>query len=457
MIRKKYQGGHAALLFAMIIPVLFGVFTLATDGARAVQDKARLEEATEVATLAVAGQNSDDKATQKAIAKKYIEYYFPLAEVPLDQIEVEKLSCEDNDACDKSGSSQRFFQYNVTASVVQKSWFPGNEAIVGLGETYDVKGASVARKYQSEAVDVVLVADFSASMYERWIGGSNRKYQDLKDIIIEVANELKNFNQRTLDRKNTLSVVGFDFYTSRLDRYNNRYFYDHLVCEEEVWHWGEYYYNGRRRVRDRIYDGVQNVRCNSRYPGQNSDEVNYTETVAQIFNTNHFSHQPVSGPITNISQFHDIDLTSSMDTVITELNEYRRFYIGDNGGSGTSSYAGMIRGAQIAMSGDNPRRIIILLSDGQDSYSTTTDRLISAGLCTKIFDTLNQQINSNGDSVKARMVAVGFDYPINSYPQMRNCVGAENVYQAQDEAAIKNRILELITEEIGHLAPSDED
>lgn len=41
---KKQQSGHAAILFVMCIPVLFGVFTLASDGARALQSKARLED-----------------------------------------------------------------------------------------------------------------------------------------------------------------------------------------------------------------------------------------------------------------------------------------------------------------------------------------------------------------------------------------------------------------------------
>ncbi|MEZ8772114.1 TadE/TadG family type IV pilus assembly protein [Vibrio sp. 10N.247.310.17] len=40
----RKQSGHAAMLFAMMIPALFGVFMLGSDGARALQTKARLRK-----------------------------------------------------------------------------------------------------------------------------------------------------------------------------------------------------------------------------------------------------------------------------------------------------------------------------------------------------------------------------------------------------------------------------
>ncbi|MBE4019913.1 hypothetical protein HJ130_13195 [Vibrio parahaemolyticus] len=84
--RLHRQSGHAAILFALFIPLLFGVFTLGTDGARAVQDKARLLEAVEVASLAVAGQGSDNAD----LAKNYLEYYFPSATINNNDIKIKK-------------------------------------------------------------------------------------------------------------------------------------------------------------------------------------------------------------------------------------------------------------------------------------------------------------------------------------------------------------------------------
>lgn len=188
--RIHNQKGHAAILFAMIIPVLFGVFTLATDGARAVQDKARLEEATEVATLAVAGENADSLTAQRATAKKFLQFYFPSATISDNNIEINKKRCEQSKECqaDIKNGKQRFFEYSVQARIQQASWFPGNDAIVGMGDHYNVAGSSVARKYQSEAIDVVFVADYSGSMYDYWDG--QRKYLGLKKVVKEVSSQL---------------------------------------------------------------------------------------------------------------------------------------------------------------------------------------------------------------------------------------------------------------------------
>lgn len=54
------QRGQASILFALMVPGLFGVFALATDGARALQTSARLNDASEMAVLAIAGLNDDN-------------------------------------------------------------------------------------------------------------------------------------------------------------------------------------------------------------------------------------------------------------------------------------------------------------------------------------------------------------------------------------------------------------
>ncbi|OOF10508.1 hypothetical protein BZG79_10490 [Salinivibrio sp. MA427] len=102
--------------------------------------------------------------------------------------------------------------------------------------------------------------------------------------------------------------------------------------------------------------------------------------------------------------------------------------------------------------GANPRRLIILLSDGADNFTDTTDKLIEADMCTNIIEHLNS-LNVDGEPVKARMTAVGFADSEDIPPQMESCVGEDNVFSAENPDEIKNKILELITEEIGHLAP----
>ncbi|OOF06330.1 hypothetical protein BZG79_13615, partial [Salinivibrio sp. MA427] len=210
----RQQQGHAAILFALFIPILFGIFTLGTDGARAVQDKARLEEAAEVASLAVAGAGSDDKT----LAKAYIQDYFPYAEVDDSDITIRKINCENNASC--QDSEQRFFEYQVSAKIHQPTWFPGNETIVGFGENYDVASGAVSRKYHAETVDVVLAADFSGSMAWPWSGENGTgeiRYRMMKEIISEIASELDNFNDYVKgENKNRLAITGFDNFTQKL-------------------------------------------------------------------------------------------------------------------------------------------------------------------------------------------------------------------------------------------------
>lgn len=421
--QKDTQSGHAALLFVLFFPLLFGVFVLGTDGSRALQDKARLEEAVEIATLAVAAENSSNQATQEATATKFIQSYFPQSLV--SSVSVAKIACEQNPKCDQNNPDvQRFFEYQVNVTLSQDSWFYSEDSTLSnMGETYTVGGSSNARKYQSEAVDVILVADYSASMFGEWDGGDEQKFKDLNDIMIEVAEELEKFNGFNVDQKNKLAVVGFDFYTSEGSG-SNRRFAHHIICSGG---------------------------CNNSLPGNNG--VDAPSTVNNIFNLGHASHQYTltQSDVTNISIFETIPLTDNFTNLISKINNLSFFNVPGPGGSGTSSYAGLMKAAQIAIEGKNPRRIIIILSDGADWFSTTTTQLINAGLCTTILDTLNEETTADGKEVKARLAAVGFDYDIDANPQMKNCVGESNVYKAENREEIKNRILELISEEIGRL------
>ncbi|WP_217521567.1 TadE/TadG family type IV pilus assembly protein [Vibrio metschnikovii] len=442
------QSGHAAILFALMIPVLFGVFALGTDGARAVQDKARLLEAVEVASLAVAGQGSDNKV----LAKSYLQYYFPLAKINDADITINKINCEDNPAC--QGQDRRFFEYQVSARISQPTWFPGNDAIIGFGADYKVYDGSVTRKYHSETVDVVLVADYSGSMAWPWNGDGTQvsannpiRYSMMNDIMVQIAGELDKFNEYVQGgNKNRLAITGFDNFTQKRNPVNIQQMlhFDHLICNSSHACHTNCSYNNQNPKR------LICVPWTAR-SGFDTSDVDEAATVNNIFNTNHWPHSTsiltteLASEYRPLSYFYDIELTDDFAGIKSEINS---FVIRGSAISGTSSYAGIIRGAQMAQAGTNPRRLIIILSDGEDNFTNTTNKLISAGLCSTILNTLNSQ-----NDVQARMVAVGFAYDINAYPQMKNCVGEENVFSAKNPEDIKNKILELITEEIGHLAP----
>ncbi|MBF9002234.1 MULTISPECIES: vWA domain-containing protein [Vibrio] len=440
---KNKQHGHAAMLFAMLIPLLFGVFILGTDGARALQDKARLEEAAEMAALAIAGQSGSTDDAHDEMASNYIQYYFPYAEVT--DIETHDIACEDNTDCDPSASaSERFFEYTVAAKISQPNWFSSDTIETSFGDNLTVGGYSSARKYQSKTVDIVLVSDFSSSMFNSVTSARDAKYIELKDIISEVSETLEEYNEKTNTNKNTLSFVGFNSYvygpssisgtktattssTTKTKSYSGYPYYSYLVCKSD-----EINKYGNPHPKE---DGW----CTNSY-----DDIDFSSTVSHIFSSDDYFLPTSTQSSQNV--FYTLDLTSDFESFNNTISGFEP--------DGTTAfYSGLIRGAQIANQGSNPRRLIIILSDGMNTHTDITDTLIANDLCSTITDHLNSLKTVSGDTVKSRLFAIGFGYKVSSYPQMGECVGDDNVYDATDSDSIKDKILELIAEEMGRLSP----
>ncbi|MGF1901670.1 TadE/TadG family type IV pilus assembly protein [Aliivibrio sifiae] len=417
---RKHQKGHAAILFAMMIPALFGIFTLASDGARAIQTKARIEDAAEVATLAISAHNDPDQgnssggsasSTNRQIVTDYINAYISDVDT-IQSIKVYKRSCEEIPECSAGLAigEPRYFEHEVGVQTTQKSWFPGNDAIVGMGESFTTTGHSLARKYQSEAVDVMFAADFSGSMEDRWSGG-NRKYQDLIEIIKNISDELQKFNDlEHNDNDNTMGITAY-----------NKYTYSQ--------------YSGSGSSSGGNYCYLSQGESGGFWGG-----ISIENTINEIWIEKSKDHCNSY----NSGRFNDIPLTSNFDVVNQEVS---RFWPE----GATSSYQALIRGAQLLKYGTNSRRLLIVLSDGNDTDNNLTSSLVSRGMCNDIQQGLESDTTPDNRPIRAQMAVIGFDYDPYSNQALRDCVGAENVYKAEDADDIQNTILELISEEIGHL------
>lgn len=398
------QKGHAALLFTMIIPVLFGIFTLATDGVRALQHKARLGDAAEVAVLTISAKNADNKdmlfdgsgsEINRALASSVISHYFyGQPNVLPNQLKISRLSCADNPECRaglrKGGS--RFYEYRIEAKTRHSTWFPGNESIVGFGDTFTVGHAAKARKYVNKTVDVVFVADFSGSMNYRWNG--RVKIDTLKNVMGNIVKEVEKFDEVT-DGNNMVGIVPFNWYTTDEEGHSlqNAGPYPDVTIRE-LWHKGIY---KSRRYDDR-------------------------------------------------SSFYDIPLTNNYKNFIHQFNSFRANH-------GTASFEGIISGAQMLNNeGKNARRLLIVLSDGDDGHKTAVHRALNdRGYCKQIKQRLSEGKNEKGESHTAKLAVIGFGYPLSDNVELARCVGIDNVYKAENEQEILDKILELISEEIGHL------
>tara|TARA_Y100000588_G_C14134732_1_gene873287 strand:+ start:29 stop:1351 length:1323 start_codon:yes stop_codon:yes gene_type:complete len=427
---RRGQQGHAGILTVLILPALWMLFSMGTDGARGLQDKARLDDALEAAVLAVSAHNDENIGTNgsqvnKDIVNAYVNAYVTDKE-SITGVKITKLDCDNIPDCVSglSNGDSRFFQYEVTASTKHDSWFSSDE---NFGAQFDVSGSSISRKYQDNPVDVVFVSDFSGSMDNGWSGGNQDKYKDLRDVIASVTVELQKFNDNVNLDDNTISFVGYNNYT-KVTQHNC--YLDQLKYKTEV-----KIRRGKIRVETR---------------------VDYSATVNDVFNEKNASNCRTENIYPN-AKFNDILPTTNFTTFNSTVNTFRP-------DGYTASHQGLIRGAQLAMQGTNPRRLIVILSDGADlgdnkvanrgtrSHKGISENLYGQyGLCDKIRNDLNSQTTSDGDDVLSRVAVIGFDYDLDSNKGLKDCAGEDNVFKAQNKTEILAKILELISEEIGHL------
>ncbi len=478
-ISKLKQSGHAALLFAMIAPVLFGVFTLGTDGARALQDKARLSEASEVASLAISAVDASTETVQRRIFTDYIQYYFPHSTVDQSSINVERIICSSTSTeCPLSSGEERYIKYQVTGSISSKSWFPGNNTIVGFGDTYDVAGLATAKKYQSNVVDVTYVVDHSSSMLcspgEPWSNSgctqsnSNSRYNVVKEIIDEVNTELEEFDSKNIiyDQNNNviksqIAYAGFNSYAHQADNSEA-----YAVCDidyrvfntKQDWFW----INGQWRKKTALYDlnyattaSVSNI----------FDSVKTCRTQwSWLGNDYYYNHgySKIEGTFYNLSlSYNYTHFSSAFDTF--------------KASGCTNSVQGLIQGARVVEQAlkngtGNSKQLIIIISDGMDvadgcgdSYGTdaiTTSLVKDYGLCENIRTRLDSYTVSGQGDVETRIALVGFSYlgseGVYANQGLTSCVGNEsNIYSASSGSELKTAILGLISEEYGRLITND--
>ncbi|GAA4902405.1 TadE/TadG family type IV pilus assembly protein [Ferrimonas pelagia] len=460
MTRYARQKGTATILFAILIPALFGMFVLGIDGVKALQDKARLLDATEAASLAVSARTVDvDDSTDLELAETLVNEY--LLEYMRDIVKIEstniiKKHCDQIPEClaNLQQGGHRYFQYQVIAQTQHQPWFIGG--LQTLPETYSVAGRSFVNKYQNRAIDVAFIADFSGSMQDEWTGGSKEKYQDLFDVVSEVMAELQKYNDLEADDTNHVAFIPYNRYTSPAeetfsypkdgksgnDEEMRRCYMSYVVpngsstitisnATKTANNWDEpNYFRQIELGKDDFKDTAGGCRLNYESISSSSSKTNYQNLYLK-------------------SKFWDIPFTDNFKQVEGTIRTFDPWY-------GTSSYQGLIRAARlfkerVDANKANDQRLLIILSDGQDNYPTTMTRLNDAGLC----DEIRGALSDPQKEIEAKIALIGFDYKVDSTnPGLRACVGEDNVYKANNRDEILNTILELITEEIGRLSPS---
>ncbi|MDG3085969.1 hypothetical protein P7F88_07620 [Vibrio hannami] len=304
-----------------------------------------------------------------------------------------------------------------------------------FGDDFQVASSGSAIKYQSSAIDVVLVSDYSGSMYNYW-SGTKRKYLNLVDIIKGITDELERYNSFDYMGDSYVAFVGYNHKTSHL-AYSGRFYYNEeiynriLCLKKPVW------FNENSFTEAQIFQ--EQTGC--------SDLIRlYIDNHGRIIKAQHdFDDLYEDYPF----YFYDLPLTKDYATFNKHISDFYPEH-------GTSSYQGLVRGAQLAAKGSNPRRLIILLSDGLDNSRYTSSLLVNNGLCTKITSYLNKlEVDPDGDgryeNVSSTIAVIGFNYEVSKNTALRDCAGESNVYKALNQDEVLQRILELISDEFGYL------
>ncbi|MCL9783345.1 TadG [Vibrio sp. S4M6] len=424
---RKKQQGNASIIFILMLAGMIGLFPLATDSAHALQTRALLDDASEVASIAIAALNDPNKGsssgsqTNRAIVENYAYAYVPGADI--QSVAVSRKDCEmKNVIC--LAHFQGGYQYQVNVSMTQQSWFNGNGSMPSFGDSYTVRSQAISQKLKTVPVDVVIAADFSGSMRDTWSGGTVAKYKSLIDIIHQVTSQLEVGNQQAVGSSpSTIGLTAYNFFNHSIPRDLS----SGGAC---------------RMTQEHVYTKGW---FRKKY-------IDVYQTIREIFVPKNHSHCDTK-TIDN-SIFYDISLTTDFEAFNRALSHFYPDH-------GTASFQGIIRGAQLLNEGNNPRRLMIIVSDGVDSpakasgYAETASQksavLVDAGMCDMIRNTLDSQIAYNGNSVETTLAFIGFDYDPFTNATLQKCVGLENVYQAQDSQQMINQILALINEETGHL------
>ena len=425
---KQYQKGQVSILFVMIIPSLFGLYTLGTDGARALQQKARLGDAAEVAVLALTANINTEQTIEKDLVRNIVYTYFPETVKNKIQIQIQK---------DESNLNQK--KYNLQVGLHYDNWFPGNNVTAGFGEDTFISTNSSARKLISKgSMDILFVADLSGSMLDFMPPSLQSKYVDVIEIISDSVIELSK------NKINTFGIAPYNHYVVKQKTMNN----DCLL----------------NSIGDKPlsieYIRYENLTVNN--------YMNLDRIIAEMDDPGNCKERsPETDPEFG-GTFFTIPLTSESVTFNELIKGFSPRYEYDGAssyGGQTASINGIIEGYRELKKGDNNIKKLIVLSDGADvslsptpdgpitpnsttnfTYNNMMPPLIKKGLCTDIKRKL-----SNNETVTADLYFIGFHYK-DYTSNIATCFDADKIFFPDDREGITGILGSILNdEEIGSL------
>ncbi|WP_414932782.1 Tad domain-containing protein [Vibrio europaeus] len=540
MITSKYQQGAATIWYIFLIGAIMSLGALAIEGSRYIGKKARLGDALEAGSIAVA---SNDRVVKKfeidskmpsgrsarETAKIWLHHYL-VDDTALDIKKVERKEVSNSYGKDELITPYKvdYFRYDLEATSTHDSWFRFTDW-ARFKDKVDVAntGAAGRIKGNHEPADVVFVADFSGSMNscynERWGEYRCRSWETsrlghLKLAIDEVTKALLGvnskstfgfipFNRRIVIERNNkfyctspmLAPKNSDFdkvrrhpsfadaFRLRYSKYsngpqNNRslwYTLNDISTNEKAifesyyrWlsakgSWGSGsaqsvdYPRNVWSVRDAITGKNTNIWFGENWLKEGHISISRTATDITIKDkpllfapmeyggTYYDYYKPNFGSYCGEDYYTGDPLFYSLER--NDFNDRDRFVSQVNGmraRGGTHMYQGLAASPHQFYGATNNNRYIIVLSDGVEN-SDMFSRLVNQGLCENMRNKLEEREGKY--NVKMFVVGIGFDPGRGSGAKAYNkCFGKDNIYPVHDLDKLKDVILGLFADDIGH-------
>lgn len=496
---KKQQGVAAIILVLVLIP-LFGSVFFALEGTRYIQKKTRLADAAEAAALAVTNQNPEkltiaenNKESQSLtplennnnLASAYINSY--VRNIDKDNIIITpELIINKN----QNSDAKYYYQYKVNVTTTHNSWF-FNELIPSFNKTQNITATALARNYPKltgdQPIDLVFVADFSGSMKDPAISSYEDKKKCIKWKTYTIIQHypIKNDSCRIIDYVKNSHYNDWDIkykctnYNTCL-KYKNR----HIPV-----------YDSKINILKRSITDISSIIL------ENPDSKTEPEKLNRITFTafNSYTYEKLDdkyNEITNITGHwrghkYIYDLKSNVYNLFTKQPEIRRknidnsFYnipitndkktllnsiesMSPNGA--TSAYEGIMRGAQLLNYGNkieeynNRKKILILLSDGQESDQFITNiygEIIGEGeyklkhlvVDYKLCEKIRKKFSTDNNKMFMGMVGIGYRASNNDvfhqcfdgiYETEHHLITDSNIIDVDDLSTLTDKIKELI-------------
>lgn len=486
---RQQQQGVAAIMLVLMLPMLLAFITLGLESSRYMAIRGQLQNAAEVAALIISAHGEESKGLGDGLTKVEDTEYAPddiakkekiaeqvvhsmVSEVGDLDVTVTAKTCADNEECDNSGDSQKFYQYQVNVETTHKRWFPDwTGTDLSFDETTTLTSGAVSRKNYGAGVDVVFVADFTNSMNGKWKdedGNRERRIDTLKRIVGKVATTLEESTKDQPDgSKNRIALVPFHKHTWEKNK-------DGEYCGKASFIDSDKVSNGNKiKVDDPDKNGdeTKNVWLIKQDKVESVIDTLFDESAEDCVQAKQECSSQEGGKpevgYPDQCEMYTIPLTSSAENLVKKMTPMGLQL-------STYSFEGIIRGAQIAKKGTNPFRLIIILSDGRDAGINAeywhkqllgvdiedidgnppkANKPVEKSYCDVIRETLNRERSPSGQPVESRIVGVGIGYDAKKDPNLTDCAGTGNVFSPENVEELEEILLELVgsAQEIGSL------